>query len=96
MNNDVIRIRIEMVIEMASAKSSSIAGSGMIRMARMAITPTASMMSPRRSISPRSLTLEPRLRPAAGGVVVTSVKMLAPCTRLRTEGCLGKFCRVYG
>ena len=39
MNSDVIRISTEKMIEMASAKSSSIGGSGRIRTTRIVSTP---------------------------------------------------------
>ena len=47
MNSAVIRISTEKMIEIASAKSSSIGGSGRISTTRMVITPIASAMSPR-------------------------------------------------
>ncbi len=42
----VIRIRIEKLMEKASARSSSQAGSGMISTTRMAMMPIASAISP--------------------------------------------------
>ena len=54
-NKEVIRIKTEKVIEMASEKSSNNAGSGRMRMTRIAIMPSASAMSLRRSMVPRSL-----------------------------------------
>ena len=54
MNSDVIRISTENVMEMASAKSSSSAGSGRMSTTRMAIMPMARPMSLRRSKEPRS------------------------------------------
>ena len=57
MNSDVIRIRIDTVIEIARNRSSTIAGSGRISTTRMVRTPNASARSPRFSISPISLRL---------------------------------------
>ena len=54
MNSAVIRISTDRMIDMASAISSSGAGSGRIRTTRIAITPMASPMSPRRSMAPIS------------------------------------------
>ena len=54
MNSAVIRISTERMIEMASAMSSSIGGSGRIRITRIAITPTASAMSARLRSAPMS------------------------------------------
>ncbi|MEY9412176.1 hypothetical protein ABH989_006642 [Bradyrhizobium ottawaense] len=47
MNSEVIRIRIESVIEIARNRSSTIAGSGRISTTRMVRMPSASAMSPR-------------------------------------------------
>src|ERR1700689_637631 len=54
MNSDVNRISTENVIEMASEKSSNSAGSGRMRTTRIAIMATASPMSLRLSMVPRS------------------------------------------
>ena len=54
MNSAVIRISTDRMIEIASARSSRIGGSGRISTTRIAITPIASAMSPRRSSAPRS------------------------------------------
>ncbi len=55
MNSDVIRIRIDTVIEIARNRSSTSEGSGRISTTRMVRTPNASARSPRLSISPISL-----------------------------------------
>ena len=57
MNSEVIRIRIDTVIEIARNRSSTIAGSGRISTTRMVRTPNASARSPRFKISPISLRL---------------------------------------
>ena len=57
MNSAVIRIRIDSVIEIASRRSSTIAGSGRISTTRMMRTPNASARSPRFRMSP----ISPRL-----------------------------------
>ena len=57
MNSEVIRIRIETVIEIARKRSSTIEGSGRISTTRMVRTPNASARSPRFRISP----ISPRL-----------------------------------
>ena len=54
MNSAVIRIRIDSVIEIASRRSSTIAGSGMISTTRMMRTPNASARSPRFRMLPMS------------------------------------------
>ena len=54
MNSAVIRISTERMIEIASAMSSSSAGSGRMSTTRIAITPMASAMSPRLSSAPIS------------------------------------------
>ena len=72
MNSAVIRIITEKVIEIASAISSSIGGSGRIRTTRIAIMPTASPISLRRSIVPMSLkreSIEDASPPCAEGYV---------------------------
>ena len=62
MNSDVIRIRIDSVIEIARNRSSTIEGSGRISTTRMVRTPNASARSPRF----RMLPISPRLgKPAA-------------------------------
>ena len=53
MNSDVIRTRTEKVIESASSRSSRSRGIGRISTTRMPITPSASAMSPWRSVRPR-------------------------------------------
>ena len=58
MNSDVIRISTEKMMETASEKSSSSGGSGTMRITRMVIMPTASAMSLRRSMVPRSARRE--------------------------------------
>ena len=76
MNSAVIRISTESVIEIASARSSRIGGSGRIRTTRMVRTPTASAMSPRLSSVPSSPS-EGNLKPPAPVLpVVTSVMRL--------------------
>src|ERR1700694_4513329 len=57
MNSEVIRIRIETVIEIARNRSSTIEGSGRISTTRMVRTPNARARSPRLRISP----ISPRL-----------------------------------
>ena len=57
MNSAVIRIRIDRMIEIASRRSSTIEGSGMISTTRMMRTPKASARSPRF----RMLPMSPRL-----------------------------------
>ena len=80
MNSDVIRISTEKVMEMASAKSSSSGGSGRMSTTRMAIMPTASPMSLRRSMVPRSAsrvkasTVRRRARPK----LRRSCRLIAP------------------
>ncbi len=67
MNSDVIRISTENVIEMASEKSSSSGGSGRMRMTRIAIMPTASPISLRLSMVPRSARRESAVSPPCAG-----------------------------
>ena len=55
MNSDVIRIRIDSVIEIARNRSSTSAGSGRISTTRMVRTPSASAISPRLIRLPMSL-----------------------------------------
>ena len=57
MNSEVIRIRIDTVIEIARNRSSTIEGSGRISTTRMVRTPNASARSPRFRMSPISLRL---------------------------------------
>src|ERR1041384_3101248 len=52
MNSEVIRISTDSVIEIARNRSSRIGGSGRISTTRMVRTPSASVMSPRRSSAP--------------------------------------------
>ena len=54
MNSAVIRISTERMIEIASARSSSIGGSGRISTTRISITPIARARSPRLRIVPIS------------------------------------------
>jgi hypothetical protein len=54
MNSDVIRIRIESVIEIARNRSSTIAGRGRISTTRMVRMPSASAISPRLRMLPIS------------------------------------------
>ena len=77
MNSAVIRISTEKMIEIASATSSSIGGSGRISTTRIAITPIASARSPRLSMVP----ISPRLGSAnfgAPAAVVRHVRRYAP------------------
>src|SRR3954452_9754481 len=53
MNTDVVRIRTDKMMEMLTEKSSRTGGRGRIRTTRMAITPTASAISPRLARSPK-------------------------------------------
>ena len=72
MNSAVIRISTEMMIEMASARSSRIGGSGRISTTRMVSTPTASAMSPRfmnAPISPRPGSLMALVADAGAAVM---------------------------
>ncbi len=57
MNSEVIRIRIESVIEIARNRSSTTEGSGRISTTRMMRTPKASARSPRFRMVP----ISPRL-----------------------------------
>ena len=59
MNSDVIRIRIESVIEIARKRSSTIEGSGRISTTRMVRMPKASARSPRFNMVPMSLSFSP-------------------------------------
>ena len=54
MNSEVIRIRIDSVIEIARNRSSTIEGSGRISTTRMMRMPKASARSPRFSMLPIS------------------------------------------
>ena len=56
MNSAVIRIKIDIVIEIARNRSSTTEGSGMISTTRMTRTPSASAMSPRLIRLPISLS----------------------------------------
>ena len=85
MNSDVIRISTEKVMEMASAKSSSSDGSGRMRMTRIAIMPTASPMSLRRSREPRSDRRESANDPSLRSAEVASVMSLDCARRLRSR-----------
>ena len=94
MNKDVIRIKTEKVIEMASAKSSNNAGSGRMSITRMAIMPSASAMSLRRSMVPRSLrrdNVKDRSPPCAE---VASVMSVDRSRRLRSRD--SKLCTAAG
>ena len=57
MNSDVIRIRIDSVIEIARNRSSTIEGRGRISTTRMVRMPNASARSPRFKMVPISLKL---------------------------------------
>ncbi len=62
MNSDVIRIRIDSVIEIARNRSRMTGGKGRISTTRMVRMPNASAMSPRRRMAPISLKLGTRSR----------------------------------
>ena len=83
MNSDVIRI--SNVMEMASAKSSSSDGSGRISTTRMAIITTASPMSLRRSVLPRSESRESVDEPSPRSAEVVSVMPVVCARRLRSR-----------
>src|SRR3954465_9916512 len=88
MNSEVIRIRIDSVIEIASARSSRIGGSGRVRTTRMMRTPMASAMSPRFSMMPMALSdgsWKPPVGAASAGAGPAAVTSL-----------IGIICRVYG
>src|SRR4051812_49455028 len=88
MNSEVIRIRIDSVIEIASARSSRIGGRGRIRTTRMMRTPIASAMSPRFSMMPMALSdgsWKPPVGAASAGAGPAAVTSL-----------IGIICRVYG
>ena len=91
MNSEVIRISTESVIEIASARSSRIGGSGRISTTRMVRTPTASAISPRLRNVP-TLPIPGSEKPPVDAVVgpgaVTSLMVCAYS--------LGNICRVYG
>src|SRR3954453_2641767 len=88
MNSEVIRIRIDSVIEIASARSSRIGGSGRISTTRMMRTPMASAMSPRFSMMPMALS-DGRWKPPVGAASAGAGP--AAVTSL-----IGIICRVYG
>ena len=94
MNKAVIRIRTEKVIEMASEKSSNIAGSGRMRTTSMAIMPTASPMSLRRSMVPRSLNRESVKDPSPPCAEVASVMSVDRSRRPRSRD--SKLCTAAG
>src|SRR5262249_54356940 len=84
MNKDVIRISTEKVIETASAKSSSSGGNGRMRTTRIAIMPTASAMSLRRNMVPRSARRESATDAAPSCAAIASVMAVdRPCRRSR-------------
>ena len=94
MNKDVIRIKTEKVIEMASEKSSNNAGNGRMSITRMAIMPSASAMSLRRSMVPRSPrrdSVKDRSPPCAE---VASVMSVDRSRRLRSRD--SKLCTAAG
>src|SRR5215213_10017828 len=97
MNSAVIRISTERIIEMASAKSSSSAGSGRIRTIRMVSTPTASARSPRLARSPK-LPMPGREKPPDCAAVTSLMLEFAPQPRASSGArpLLGNYCRVYG
>jgi hypothetical protein len=68
MNKLVIRIRTEKVMETASAKSRRSGGSGRMRMTRIVIMPTASPISLRRSMVPRSTSRDIAVSPPSAEV----------------------------
>ena len=75
MNSAVIRISTEMMIEIASARSSSNGGRGRISTTRMVSTPIASARSPRLKkapMSPRPGSLMP-LTPVVGAAVISLI-----------------------
>jgi hypothetical protein len=77
MNSAVIRISTERMIEIASAMSRSVAGSGSSSTTRIARTPIASAMSPRRSMLPMSLSFgraKPCPPPATSLIVSADVR----------------------
>src|ERR1700689_2139446 len=74
MNSDVNRISTENLIEMASEKSSNSAGKGRMRTTRIAIMATASPMSLRLSMVPRSTRRDSAVSPrSADGASVMLV-----------------------
>ena len=92
MNSDVIRISTEKVIEIASEKSSSTGGSGRIRMTRIAIMPTASAISLRRSMVPKSASRDSAVASPRCAVVVS----VMPADRPRLRSCDSKLCAAAG
>ncbi len=82
MNSAVIRISTEKVIDSASARSSSIGGSGRISTTRISITPIASARSPRLRIEP--ISPSPGIVNFCAGAAVTSVMSAAPPRRARS------------
>ena len=92
MNSDVIRISTEKVIEIASEKSSSTGGSGRIRMTRIAIMPTASAISLRRSMVPKSASRDIAVASPRCAVVVS----VMPVDRPRLRSCDSKLCAAAG
>ena len=91
MNSDVIRISTEKVMEIASEKSSKTGGSGRIRMTRIVIMPTASEISLRRSMVPRSASRDIAVSPPFA--VVASVM---PFDRPRLRSRDSKLCAAAG
>ena len=92
MNSAVIRISTEIMIEMASARSSRTGGSGRIRTTRMVSTPTASAISPRfmkAPISPRPGSLM-ALVAVAGAAVMSVMSTNLPAECRQNPGRLGR------
>ena len=92
MNSAVIRISTERMIEIASARSSRIGGSGRISTTRMVSTPMASAMSPRFNsapISPRLGSLMPLIDRAAE---TSLIQRLLPVAGQRRAGRGGSQC----
>src|ERR1700723_1131862 len=82
MNSDVIKISTANVIETASAKSRRIGGSGRMRITRIVMMPSASPISPRRSMVPKSASRDNVVSPLST-VVVSLIPVDAPRLRSR-------------
>src|ERR1700733_5567552 len=83
MNRDVIRISTAKVIETASAKSRRGGGSGGRRITRIVKMPSASPISPRRSIVPRSTSRDDNVVSPLSAVVVSLIPVDPPRLRSR-------------
>ena len=94
MNNEVISTSTENVIEIASEKSSRSGGSGRMRTIRMAIMPTASPISLRLSMVPRSASRASDSPLSSLCDDVTSVMPLDRPRRLRSRA--SKLCAAAG